>query len=222
MLDWSQIIYYRDQIHQRYPKIWNLKLVKRPSWLLKKFLRPGMRILDVGASDKRMEKRVKDVYPDIRYKSMDIDPTIPHDYYSLNDIDKRFDLIILFEVVKHLELEKGLAMLGRLRELLVEGGRLIISTPNIYHPNTFSTTTTHKTAYRYDELGGIVFSQGFEVLGIYRSFHASALKYLLRLSLFYPLHRILNVDFAESIVILAQKSEKLRNKKNEGKDLIIA
>jgi SAM-dependent methyltransferase len=205
MIDWTELINCRGKIHRRYSKIWALKLIKRPSWLLKKRLRPGMRILDVGASDKRMKKRVTDVYPDILYKSMDIDRTIPHDYYSLDAIDEQFDLIILFEVIEHLELEQGVELLSRLKELLVDGGQLIISTPNIFHPNRFWTTATHKTAYGYEELGGIALSQGFEVLGIYRTFHASFLKYVFRITLFYPLHRILNVDFAKSIVVLAGK-----------------
>lgn len=207
MIDWSNLINYRDQIHERYPRIWDLKLIKRPSWLLKRHLRQGMRILDVGASDRRMEKRVKGVYPDILYKSMDIDRSVPHDYYSLDEIDEQFDLIILFEVIEHLELEQGVEMLSKLYGMLVDGGTLIISTPNVYHPNEFMQTVTHRTAYSYDELGGIVFSQGFEVLEIYRTFHASLLKYFFRLTLFYPLHRILNVDFAKSIVVLAGKRD---------------
>jgi hypothetical protein len=48
-------------------------------------------------------------------------------------------------------------------------------------------------------------SQGFDVLEIYRTYNDSFPKYFLRLTLFYPLHRILNVDFAKSIIILAQK-----------------
>jgi SAM-dependent methyltransferase len=205
MLDWSQIIHYRDQIHKRYPKIWNLKLIKRPSWLLNKLIRPGMRILDVGASDKRMQEKVQDIHPDIYYKSMDIDHTVPRDYYSLDDIDEQFDLIILFEVIEHLELEQGVEMLRRLRALLVDGGQLIISTPNVYHPHEFMQTVTHKLAYSYEELAGIVLSQGFEVMGIYRCFNVSLVKYLLRLTILCPLHRILSVDFAKSIVVLAQR-----------------
>ena len=164
-----------------------------------------MRILDVGASDKRMQKKVKDIYPDIYYKSMDIDRTVPHDFYSLDAIDEQFDLIIMFEVIEHLELEQGIEMLAKLRELLVAGGTFIISTPNVYHPHEFMQTVTHKTAYSYEELGGIVLSQGFEVMGIYRCFNASLVKYLLRLTILYPLHRILSVDFAKSIVVLAQR-----------------
>lgn len=205
MMDWSSLINYRDQIHERYAEVWDLKLIKRPSWLLMKLLRPGMRILDVGASDRRMQKKVREVYSDILYKSMDIDCSVPHDYHSLDDIDEQYDLIILFEVIEHLELEQGMKLLSRLKELLVDGGQLIISTPNIFNPGRFWIDATHKTAYSYEELGGVVLSQGFEVLGIYRTFHASLLKYFFRLTLFYPLHRILNVDFAKSIVVLAVK-----------------
>jgi SAM-dependent methyltransferase len=223
MIEWSQLIDGHDQIHGQYPKIWDLKLIKRPSRLVQKHLRPGMRILEVGASDRRMETRIKRAYPDITYKSMDIDRGLLHDYYTLDEIDEQFDLIILFEVIEHLELEDGVEMLGRLNELLVDGGRLIISTPNIFNPSRFWIDATHKVAYHYEELGGLLLSQGFEVLGIYRTFNASVPKYFLRLTLFYPLHRILNVDFAKSIVFLAQKNEKLANKaiKDEGKDLNI-
>jgi hypothetical protein len=68
---------------------------------------------------------------------------------------------------------------------------------------------THKVAYHYAELGGILLNQGLEVLGIYRTFNASVTKYFLRLTLFYPLHRILDVDFAKSIIIMAGKNEKI-------------
>jgi cyclopropane fatty-acyl-phospholipid synthase-like methyltransferase len=147
MIEWSQLVNGRDQIHERYPKIWDLKLIKRPSWLVKKHLRPGMRLLDVGAGDRRMEGKVKAVYPDMYYKSMDIDRRTPHDYYSLAEINEQFDLIILFEVIEHLELEKGVEMLRRLHELLVDGGILIISTPNIFNPSRFLFYAKHNGEY---------------------------------------------------------------------------
>lgn len=213
MIDWSRLIANRDEIHERYPRVWGLRLIKRPSRLVKTLIRPGMRILDVGASDRRMERGIKKIYPDVIYKSMDVDRGLPHDYYTLDGINEQFDLIILFEVIEHLELEKGMEMLGRLRELLAVGGYLVISTPNIFNPSRFWFDATHKVAYSYEELGGILLGQGFKVLNIYRTFNASFPKYFLRLTLFYPLHRILNVDFAKSIVVEAQKSGKTKNTK---------
>jgi len=205
MLDWSQIIHYRDQIHERYRKIWNIPLIKRRFSLIERNIRPGMSLLDVGAGKRGMEEKIATKHTGVIYKSMDIDRQLPHDYYSLDEIKEQFDLILLLDVIEHLELEDGVKMLKRLHELLVEEGKLIINTPNIFNPSRFWLDATHKVAYSYEELGGIVLSQGFDVLEIYRTYADSFPKYFLRLTFFYPLHRILNVDFAKSIIILAQK-----------------
>lgn len=205
MLDWSQIIYHRDQIHERFPKIWDIPLIKRRFTLVDKNLRSGMRLLDVGAGERGMEPKIKKRHSGVIYKSMDIDRRLPHDYYSLDAIDEQFDLILLLDVIEHVEFEDGVNMLRRLNELLVDGGKLIINTPNIFNPSRFWLDATHKVAYSYEELGGILLSQGFDVLEIYRTFNDAVPKYFLRLTLFYPLHRILNVDFAKSILIMAGK-----------------
>lgn len=206
MLDWNKLINYREEIHERYPTIWDLKLIKRPSWLVKRNLRPSMRILDVGARDRRMHRWATSVYRTIVYKSIDIDLSAPHNYHSFADIDEQCDLIILFEVIEHLELEEGIALLGRLQQLLAGGGTLLISTPNIYNP---ALHAVRKEAYTYEELGGLVLSQGFTVREMYRIYHISRLKYYMLFLLLYPVHRILNADFAQAIVCLAQKEERI-------------
>ena len=205
MLNWSQIIYYRDKIHERHPKIWDLPLIKKRFALVNKNLRSGMRVLDVGAGERGVEAKIMKRSAEVIYKSMDIDRRLPHDFYALDEIDERFDLILLLDVIEHLELEEGVKMLRRINELLVDEGRLIINTPNIFNPSRLWLDATHKVAYSYEELGGILLSQGFDVLGIYRTFNASFIKYLLRKILCYPLYRILNVDFAKSILITASK-----------------
>jgi 2-polyprenyl-3-methyl-5-hydroxy-6-metoxy-1,4-benzoquinol methylase len=205
MLDWSQIIHYRDQIHERYRKIWHIPLIKKRFNLIDRNVRPGIRILDVGAGERGMEDKIVKKHDAVTYKSMDIDRQLPHDYYSLDDIDEQFDLVLLLDVIEHLELEDGVKMLQRINELLVDGGMLIINTPNIFNPSRFWLDATHKVAYSYEELGGILLSQGFDVLEIYRTYNDSFPKYILRLTLCYSLHRILNVDFAKSIIIVASK-----------------
>jgi SAM-dependent methyltransferase len=207
MLDWSQIIQYRDQIHDRYRKIWHIPLIKRRFSLIDRNIRPGIRLLDVGAGERGMEDKIVAKHDAVVYKSMDIDRHLPHDYYSLDDIDEQFDLVLLLDVIEHLALEDGVKMLQRINELLIDGGNLIINTPNIFNPNRFWLDATHKVAYSYEELGGILLSQGFDVVEIYRTYTDSFPKYFLRLTLCYPLHRILNVDFAKSILILARKKK---------------
>ncbi len=207
MLDWSQIINYRDQIHERYRKIWHIPLIKRRFTLIERNIRPDMRLLDVGAGARSMKGKIAQRCERVTYKSMDIDRRLPHDYYSLDEINGHFDLILLLDVIEHLELDDGVKMLKRLYELLAAGGKLIINTPNIFNPNRFWLDATHKVAYSYEELGGILLSQGFDVLNIYRTYNDSFPKYFLRRTLFYPLHRILNVDFAKSILIMASKKD---------------
>lgn len=201
MLDWSQIIYHRDQIHERYRKIWDIPLIKRRFSLIDRNIRPGIRLLDVGAGERGMKVKIRKKLAGVIYKSMDIDCRLPDDYSSLDEIDEYFDLIILFDVIEHLELEEGMRMLKRINDLLVNGGKLIISIPNIFNPSRSWLNSTYKVAYSYEELGGILFSQGFDVLEIYRTYNDSFLKYFLRLTFFYPLYKILNVDFAKLILI---------------------
>jgi SAM-dependent methyltransferase len=201
----SRLLKYLEAIHRRYPTVWSLTTVPRASWMLLKIIRPGMRILEVGAADRRMERRIRAVSPDIVYKSMDIDRGLTHDYYSLDDVHEQFDLIVLFEIIEHLDLSDAVKMLTRLRELMSDGGRVIISTPNIYHPHRYWQKATHKTPFSYSELAGIMMERGYEIVTIHRAYKAPFITYCARMSFFYPFHRILDVDFAESIIIVAQK-----------------
>jgi len=205
MVDHSSLLKYLHDLHRRYPTVWSLKLIPRSSWVLLGMVSPGMRILEVGASDRRMEKRIKAVSPDIVYKSMDVDRGFAHDYYSLDDVKERFDLIVLLEMIEHVDLPDVIGILERLRELMSDGASVILSTPNIYHPHRFWEKATHKTPLSYSELGGIMMRLGYDIVNIYRTYNAPFFTYLMRLTLFYPLHRILDVDFAQSIVIMAKK-----------------
>jgi hypothetical protein len=152
-----------------------------------------------------MAAKIRNDYPDILYKSIDINYHLPHYYHSLDEIDGHFDLILLLDVIELLELEDGVRMLERINELLIEGGNLIINTPNIFCPSRPLFNTTRKMAYSYEEVGGIVLSRGFDILGIYRICSDSSLKCFLSVIFFYLLYRILNVDFAQSILINACK-----------------
>jgi hypothetical protein len=205
MADWDELISCRDQIYERYPRIWDLKLIRKPSTLLKNYLHSRLRILEIDINEKKIPGKLETIRPDVIYTRINLDRELTFDSYLSDDAHKQLDFIILFEVIEQLEMEQGMELLNRLNKLLVNGGKLIISTPNIFNPVQVWKDADFRTAYSYEELGGIILSQGFEVLGVYRTFHASALDYLLRLALFYPMYRILNVDFAKSIVILATK-----------------
>jgi SAM-dependent methyltransferase len=204
-ISWSKIFQYRDEIHRRYPEVWDLKILRKRFPLMLKTIRDGEKVLDIGSSNRSLEGRLKKHHPNLIYKSMDIDREQFHDYYSLEGIEERFDVVFLFEVIEHLELEEGMNMFRRIHDLLNGGGRLILTTPNIFNPGRFWRDATHRVAYSYDELGGFLLAQGFQVRNMYRTYSDAFHRYLFRVYVMAPLHRYLGIDFAKSILVVAEK-----------------
>jgi predicted SAM-dependent methyltransferase len=136
---------------------------------------------------------------------MDIDREQLHDFYSLEEIQESFDVIFLFEVIEHLNFEEGVQLLKKSYDLLNGEGRLILTTPNIFNPSRFWRDATHKVAYCYDELGGLLLAQGFQIKMMYRTYNDAYHRYLFRLYVTAPLHRYLGIDFAKSILVVAEK-----------------
>ena len=207
-ISWSKLFTYRDQIHERYPEIWDLKILRKRFPLMVENIRDGEKILDIGASNRNLEERLKRYYPNLIYRSMDVDREQFHDFYSLEEIQETFDVVFLFEVIEHLELEEGLNVLEKVYGLLHGGGRLILTTPNVFNPSRFWRDATHKVAYCYDELGGLLLSRGFRIKGMYRTYSDALHRYLFRRYVMASLHRYLDIDFAKSILVIAEKKSK--------------
>ena len=205
-ISWSRLFEHRDKIHERYPDIWDLKILRKRFPLMLETIRDGERVLDMGASNRNLEGRLKHHFPRLIYKSMDIDREQFHDFYSLEEIRERFDVVFLFEVIEHLDLEEGVRLLMRIYDLLDPGGRLILTTPNVFNPSRYWRDATHKVAYCYDELAGLLVAQHFQVRAMYRTYSDAFLRYLFRIYVMAPLHRYLGIDFAKSILIVAEKS----------------
>ena len=204
-VQWSPLFRNRDEVHRRYPRIWDLKILRKRFPLILHNIRDGDKLLDIGASHRHLEPRIKANYPGVIYKSLDADRSQAHDFYSLDEVDETFDAVFLFEVIEHLELEEGMEMLAKIRALLKEGGKLILTTPNVFNPSRFWRDATHKVAYCYDELGGILLGRGFRIISMYRTYNDALHRFLFRVHIMAPLHRYLGIDFAKSILIVAQK-----------------
>lgn len=204
-IGWSKLFEYRDQVHRHYPVIWDLKILRKRFPLMVKMIQDGEKVLDIGASHRDLQGRLKHRFPKLIYKSMDIDREQFHDFYSLEEIQESFDVIFLFEVIEHVGLEEGIQLLKKSYDLLNGRGRLILTTPNIFNPSRFWRDATHKVAYCYDELGGLLLAQGFQIKGMYRTYNDALHRYLFRLYVMAPLHRYLGVDFAKSILVIAEK-----------------
>ncbi len=203
---WSRLFEHRGKIHEKYPDIWDLKILRKRFPLMVRMIRNGEKVLDVGASNRNLENRLKRHFPGLIYKSMDIDREQPHDYYSLEEIRESFDVVFLFEVIEHLDLEEGIRLLKKIYDLLNPGGRLILTTPNVFNPGRYWRDATHKVAYCYDELAGLLMTHRFQIQAMYRTYSDAFLRYLFRIYVMAPLHRYLGIDFAKSILIVAEKS----------------
>lgn len=202
---WSKLFEYRDRVHRHYPEIWDLKILRKRFPLMVKMIQDGEKVLDIGAYHRDLQGRLKHRFPKLIYKSMDIDREQFHDFYSLEEIQESFDVIFLFEVIEHLNLEEGVQLLKKSYDLLNQKGRLILTTPNVFNPSRFWRDATHKVAYCYDELGGLLLAQGFQIKAMYRTYSDAFHRYLFRLYVMAPLHRYLGVDFAKSILVIAEK-----------------
>jgi hypothetical protein len=188
-ISWNRLYKYRKKIQKCYPKIWNLKLLRKRFPLILEVIQEGDKVLDIGASNRYFEPRIKDHFSQVNYKSLDVDRSQFHDFYSLDEVHELFDVVLLIEVIEHLELEKG----------------LILTTPNIYNPNQFWKDATHKVAYCYDELGGILLGEGFKIDSMYRTYNDAFHRFFFRVYIMAPMHRYLGIDFTKSILIVAHK-----------------
>lgn len=201
---WSKFYSCRKDIRKSYPSVYGIKIKKKLLDVILEALKGNEIILDVGASNKELGERIKNKFPYVTYKTMDIDKIQPHDYYSLDEITEFFDIIILSEVIEHLEFNPGISMLQRLYGLLRNGGKIIVSTPNLHHPHRY-WDSDHKTPYRYDEISGALLSVGFRIDMIFRTYNEQFLKRFFRIYIASHLHRYLDIDFAKSIVVVASK-----------------
>ena len=203
--EWSKLFAFRDRIHKRYREIWDVPLIKKRSHLLKRHIRNGMTVLDVGAGMKGMKDEIAGLGLTVTYRSMDIDRGNAHDYYDLADVKETFDAVIMFEVIEHVSLEEGLALLKRLNAIVKPGGLIILSTPNIFNPSRYMRDATHKTFYGYDELCGLLNLAGFGIREVTRSFNDALHRYILKVYLLGYLFRTLSIDYALSVFVVGVK-----------------
>lgn len=203
---WSKLFEYRGQIHHRYPEILDLKIVRKRLPFILKYLKDGESVLEIGAYDRELGGRMKKYHSHILYKSLDIDPCYQHEYTSIEEVREKFDMVLLFEVIEHLDWESGREMVAKIFEILKPGGRVILTTPNIYTPGQYWKDVSHLTPYHYEELGGLFLSQQFESVDLFRYFNAPFLQYVIKVYLFPLVFRFLGIDFTKSILLIARRA----------------
>ncbi len=206
MIPWSELARAREEVRRRWPSVFHLPVVPRRFPFLASFLREDSRLLEVGAAERPFDDRLKRDFPGVVHRTLDIDPAGGHDFRSLEEAaasKQAFDLIVAWEVIEHLPLEAIPGWLAGLRKVAVPGGKLILSTPNVFRPGQYHLDCTHRTPLAWQELGALVLMAGFELESMHRTRHRSAAESVLGLALD-PLRRALGVDDARSVVAVAR------------------
>jgi 2-polyprenyl-3-methyl-5-hydroxy-6-metoxy-1,4-benzoquinol methylase len=206
-ISWSQMYAWRRAAARRFGKsVFALPVVTRLRHLLLRAVRDGSSVLEVGAGQRKVAQFLARWRPAVEYQSQDIDPLSHHDYRNLDEITRVYDCVLALEVIEHLPLEAICPWLARLAELLRPGGRLVVSTPNTYYPPAWLRDATHRTPLCFDELAGLVAAAGLDVEQIVRVDHEPWHRHVLRRYVFGWLFRLIGIDFARQIVIVARKA----------------
>jgi len=206
-ISWNELYQRRRRIRKRYPSVWKLPRRRSPVEVLLSVLRPGTRLLDIGAGDKGLQAMLTERFPDLYYKSLDTDPACEADYRRLSEVNEIFDVVVMFEFIEHLPHAEGIGVLQSARELLGMGGTLVVSTPNVFHPSEYFRDATHVTPYCYDELGAALTHSGFVVRQLYRTYYAPFWERTIRRFAAGPVLRLLGMDYATKITAVAVKEE---------------
>ena len=208
IVDWSRIGRARARQEGRFPTVLKLPLVHDLHRRVLELCPPGARVLDVGAHDRSLGERLRAKDPSIAYKSMDVDDTHPHDYRTLEEIDETFDSIYCLSVIEHLSPAEGFELLERLFCLTAPGGRLVVLTPNVFHPNYFWRDVTHTTPWPYNDLAGARLEAGYGEVALYRVADNPRLKDRLRRWRWHGMLKMLKIDFAIHILAVAHRRER--------------
>jgi len=204
-LDWSTLYAARRDIAKRFGDIWSLPLARRYYNVLSELGGEGTRLLEIGAGDRALREKMRGYWADYVYSSCDIDSQGAHDFSHIDEVTGQYDVICGFEIIEHVTLGDAQKLLACCAALSPQGGRIALTTPNIFYPPGFLRDATHITPFCYDELGGLLEVVGYRVTAIYRLHHDSLIKKVMKRWLFYPLFRLLGIDFAHQIMIVAER-----------------
>lgn len=166
-------------------------------------------LLDVGAGDLRMQQKFAAAGYTGEYHTQDIGPEYRHTYRDLDEVERRYGAVLCLDVIEHLPLEHGLALLERLVALLEPGGTLVLQTPNARCVRSpLGWDMTHLHLYNVEDLWAYLTAAGLETTGFRvvfaprRRSPLAALRFALAALV---TTRLLGADYADNIALVARK-----------------
>jgi len=162
------------------------------------------KVLEVGAGDRPFLPELQAHGFHGIFKTMDVDPGMSFDYYSIDEIDQQFDAVIMREVIEHVPRQMLYSYLEKIYSVLKPGGWLVMSTPNPWSVSWVFSDYTHISPWPPADLYAVLRCQGFLSIEIQRVIWPSPWLWLKRA--YWALHsRMYDIDFAGSYIAFARK-----------------
>ena len=172
-------------------------------------IRGASSILDVGAGDARVMRKVQAAGYGGEYHTQDVGEEGRYTYRDLSEVTRPYDAILCLDVLEHLPLADGLILLKRMIALLGPGGALVIQTPNAaYIPDPRSWDMTHVQTYNIQDLWAFLRCEALEVEGyrvVFGPRHPGPIAAARNAIVAYVKRRVLGCDYANNIAIIARK-----------------
>ncbi len=197
----------RAKTVQKFGSFIELPIIRNANEIAISYYREG-NILDIGAGkNKPFFKSINEKIEGGKYYSLDNDPQGEFDFSTLEEIpsDLNFSLVIANQFFEHLEYQDAINFTHHLSKNISEGGNLIVSVPNILHPNRYWGDITHLTHWNYNNLSLIYHYAGLEVTKIARYSKRHPRGLIEKLIAGY-ITRIYRMDWCDSIAMVGVKS----------------
>lgn len=205
-ITWLQFSICRSPFRERWPSIRSLRVVTSMFDLPVSHSIPVTSLLEVGATSREWEPTVRRLWPNADYRSLDLDRTHQHDYHAFDEIDRQFDVVMCLEVLEHVAPDVAVEILRQCQLACQPGGHLLVSVPNVMTPGV-QLEFTHQTAYNHHDLPALLSWVGLEIIDGARVCLAGRRYRLLHQYLVSPLHRLMKVDFCQSVIMLAKRPQ---------------
>jgi len=201
--------FYRDALQecfQKFGDIFALSIIDNPTRETRNHYACG-NILDIGAGKaqplyKTFQKRLQNG----KYYSLDTDPQGDFDFHHIDDIpgELTFSLIIANQVFEHLDIAESIKLMYKVSQRLQVGGRVIITVPNISHPNRQRGDITHKTSWSFEGFYMVFKYANLEVTQIVRYSKRHPQGFMEKLITKY-VSRVYRMDWCDSILMVGEK-----------------
>ncbi len=171
-------------------------------------VRDAASILDIGAGDLRMKEKFRAEGFKGNYDTQDIGSEFSYTYERLDDIKTRYAAVLCLDVIEHLSLNEGLALLDKLTSILEPRGILVVQTPNarcIRSPLAWDVTHLH--LYNAGDLWAYLTAAGLDTVGyrvVFRGNRSSPGSWLRRTLGAFVITRLLGCDYADNVVVIGR------------------